>query len=698
LAAAAPVLFASAPRFLARRDYAPASTFGIAVADTRGNGILDVIGVGYGEITVLFGRADGTFRPGPTSQVGTADIISPAAASLDGAGTVDIVFSGYLNNTGTSGIGVSLGNGDGTFQTATTYAAGTDRFIGNLILGDFNGDGVPDAVTTGESGIWLFIGTGGGAFSPGELISVPTNGEGGQVAVADFNHDGNLDLAVTTPTGFAILLGNGNGTFGPPEEFAAPASGGWIAVGDLNLDGLPDVVLVTSLTSSSVYLNSGSGGFSGPMEVSLPTYGPIAIADVNGDGIPDLISDIGYIDLGKGNGTFGAPQYHPLPSGNTTAHVVPADLRHNGRTDLVFVDPDGSISVLLNLGKGAFEDGEWQPLAASAGCGVAADFNGDGKQDLAMNTSTGISILLGTGKASPPFTPGTSIALEYAGCLVTGDVNGDGVPDLLVPTPFGVVTYLGNGDGTFTLKSTTPTTIEGYLALADFNHDGKLDFATSGNLIALGNGDGTFQTPTTLAPMPPPIEGFTNLAAGDVNNDGWPDVILSSDDISRIYVLLNNQHGGFTESSFFSGVPLANFGPTEVLLADLAGNGVLDIVAASIYGGGAAVYLGNGKGGFGDQEQLSPQNFTDSASAIAVGDLNGDGKLDIIVTQGGGGSTLGIYLGKGDGFFEPPFYIGAGPSPSDLVLEKLHSQPAGFADIVAPDGTGGVTILLNTGK
>jgi hypothetical protein len=198
--------------------------------------------------------------------------------------------------------------------------------------------------------------------------------------------------------------------------------------------------------------------------------------------------------------------------------------------------------------------------------------------------------------------------------------------------------------------------------------------------------------------MPPPIEGFTNLAAGDVNNDGWPDVILSSYDISRIYVLLNNQHGGFTESSFFSGVPLANFGPTEVLLADLAGNGVLDIVAASIYGGGAAVYLGNGKGGFGDQEQLSPQNFTDSASAIAVGDLNGDGKLDIIVTQGGGGSTLGIYLGKGDGFFEPPFYIGAGPSPSDLVLEKLHSQPAGFADIVAPDGTGGVTILLNTGK
>jgi len=514
---------ASTPKFLARRDYPEIGGFGIALADTRGNGSLDVIGVGYGAINVLFGAANGTFHQGPTSQVGTADIISPTAADLDGDGRTDIVFSGYLNNQGATGVGVSLGNGDGTFQSAVTYPAGTDRFIGNLVTGDFNGDGILDAVTAGESGIWLFIGKGGGIFNPGVLIPVPTDGQGGQVAAARFNHDGNLDLAVTTPTGFAILLGNGDGTFQPPEEFTTPAKAAWIAVGDLNLDGLPDVVLVTSLSSSSAYLNNGGGGFTGPMEVSLPTYGPIAIADVNGDGIPDLVGDTGYIDLGKGNGTFQPPEYHPLPSGITTAYVVPADLRHNGRTDLVFEDPDGSISVLLNLGKGAFEDGEWQPLPASGGCGVAADFNGDGKPDLAVNTSAGISLLLGTGKASRPFQPGASIALQYAGCLVTGDVNGDGIPDLLVPTPTGVMTYLGNGDGTFTLKSTTPTSIEGYLALADFNNDGKLDFATSGNLIALGNGDGTFQTPTTLAPMPPPLGGFTNLTAGDVNGDGWPD-------------------------------------------------------------------------------------------------------------------------------------------------------------------------------
>ena len=78
---------------------------------------------------------------------------------------------------------------------------------------------------------------------------------------------------------------------------------------------------------------------------------------------------------------------------------------NNGRTDLAFVDGDSSISVLINIGQGKFEDGEWTPVPGGAGCGVAADYNGDGHPDLAVNTATGISILLGTGQASHPFNP-----------------------------------------------------------------------------------------------------------------------------------------------------------------------------------------------------------------------------------------------------------------------------------------------------
>src|SRR5208282_3546540 len=100
------------------------------------------------------------------------------------------------------------------------------------------------------------------------------------------------------------------------------------------------------------------------------------------------------------------------------------------------------------------------------------------------------------------------------------------------------------GDGTFTLKSSTPTPSGGALALGDFNHDGKLDFVTSGNLIGFGNGDGTFQNPTEIV-ADPPSTGFSGIAVGDINNDGWPDVVLTNngEPYNNTFVLLNNQKG-----------------------------------------------------------------------------------------------------------------------------------------------------------
>src|ERR1019366_9206180 len=155
-------------------------------------------------------------------------------------------------------------------------------------------------------------------------------------------------------------------------------------------------------------------------------------------------------------------------------------------------------------------------------------FNGDGKPDVAVNTGRGVSILRGTGLASAPLAAGQAITLSNAGCLLAADLNGDHIPDLLVPQPSAVDAYLNNGDGTFSLKSSTPgSTGTGHTTVADFDRDGKLDFATTGNSLALGNGDGTFQTPVPLVANPP-LDGFNDIGAGDLNNDGWPDLVLTS--------------------------------------------------------------------------------------------------------------------------------------------------------------------------
>jgi hypothetical protein len=694
---------ASEPTFFARRDYAFPG-YQIVVADVNGDKIPDIVGLPGGNATALLGNGNGTFRQGPGTNIGVYG--GMAAADLNGDGKIDLVVAGQLDVYNTWGVGVSFGNGDGTFQPAVFYPA-ADSYLNYVVLGDFNGDGIEDAVTVGAKGVWLFAGEGGGVFSPGVLA--PMGGLSGQrLAAADFNGDGALDLAITTLSGFIVLLGNGDGTFQPAETFStAPYGGRWITVGELTADHHPDIVLVPFASEGSppdrafVYLGDGAGGFSRPSPVPMPGLGQIAIGDVNGDHIPDLVSSLGYIALGNGDGTFKPISYYPLPTGIGTSQAALGDFRNNGLTDIAFQDGDGEVSVLLNLGGGKYEDGLGISVPAGAGCGAAADFNGDGKPDLAVNGAQGVSILLGTGSAKSPFATGTVLPLANADCLVTGDLNGDGIPDLLVPvnnpppaTGGAINAYLGNGDGTFTWKGSTPTSAGGYIALADFNRDGKLAFATAGNLLALGNGDGTFQTPIRIVSKVP-YGGFTNIAAGDLNGDGWPDLVITSFTDSYIYVLINNQHGGFTATVIHAQIGRALLGPTQVLLSDLRRGGNLDMVVADGYGGGAAVYIGDGNGSFTYKEEVLAGDG--GGGVLAVSDVNGDSIPDIVMTEGG---TVAIFLGKGDATFADPYYIGAGPSPGDLLTQNLHGQAssAGLPDIVVPDVTGGVMILINTTK
>jgi len=405
----------TAPSFLARHDYPLVFTRQVAVADTNGDGIPDVIAGFGGTVTVLLGNGNGTFKQGPSINLDMLNGWYFAAADLNGDGIVDLVTAGSWETLSPpSGIGVSLGNGDGTFQPAVDYVAGNDTGLSYVVIGDFNGDGIPDAASVGYQGVWLFLGKGQGTFNPGVLT--PLNDLNSAIltlAAGDLNGDGKLDLVVAQNSGFSVLLGNGDGTFQPAVTYPMKSGPYQLVVADINNIGHPDVLVCSGIADYvSLYSGDGSGTFTGPTYIYLPGPGSITVADVNGDGIPDLLNSSVYVRFGEGHGILKPPAYYAVQSdaagGSGRNNVVPAKLTKNGPMDLVIQGAANVVSVLLNEGKGKYEDGVWTKVPNGAGCSAPGDLNGDGKPDLAVTDVSAITILLGTGEAAAPFTTGAT--------------------------------------------------------------------------------------------------------------------------------------------------------------------------------------------------------------------------------------------------------------------------------------------------
>ena len=678
-------------------DFQPVA---LTAADFNGDGRPDLAATLSEDNAVAVLLNDGTGWFGVPTKLRTG--VRPSAvvvADFNGDGRPDLAVA----NSGSSNVSILLGGVGGTFGPASNFAVGAGPR--SLAVGDFNSDGKLDlAVGTTESdNVSVLLGDGAGSFaSAGAATSLNTDVNG--LVAADFNSDGKPDLAVVTLSGGHFLMtGNGAGGFSAPVQ-VGPVGAFAVTAPDINGDGKSDLLLGT-LSAMTARLGDGAGNFSAPSNFARDGGGSveaISLGDLDGDGKLDaaVAGSVAGLTYFKGDGAGGFTRTPSYLAKNHPKNIALGDFDGDGDQDMV-----AGSSLLLNTGGGVFEAARAvYTMNSTFGFSgttptdlALGDFNGDGRADMAVShrgqsgVSAIISILLDDGAGG--FTVATPISYFPASVLnrvVAADFNKDGKTDVAVigtiSQPFSHVISisLSNGDGTFA----APTNVTGFfgqdpwdIAVGEFNSDGNLDLVvinggSQNYSILLGNGAGGF----TFAAARSVGTRFDRVAVGDFDGDSKQDFVLTDSEDRRVVVLRNNGSGGLFDVT--QSVTVSNL-PSAVVVGDFNSDGKPDIAVAGRLNinslpaddGGVSVLLNDGTCNF-----AAPVNYKVDAlpEDMTAADFDGDNKLDLAV---GNQQPSSVYVLSGDG-------AGA------FSNAAAHDFPAGHTAILAHDFDGDTRVDL----
>ena len=637
--------------------YSGIETSLLVAADLNGDLKPDLIGGGpYINIPLrlMTNQGNGTFAT--TAIFSSTGVFAIAAADMTGDGRMDILASRGVQPSGTE-IAVYANQGNGNFIYSSTVNTG-NIYAMRVRAADVNGDGKLDVVFTrgGNNTMGISYQQAGGTFSvPYDYV---VNSYEGEIGAADFNGDGKLDLAITTSSGVNVFMNQGNGVLAQSYYWApalSPSYGasiGGIETADIDGDGDVDILLTKLDGLLQVFKNQGNGTFVATGQYSVGDSPRVPKArDMNNDGLLDVIVENSFA---------------------------------------------GTMTVALNRGNGVFENRETRyPAGVYPTMVAVADLNADGKPDIAVpnSSTTTVSVLLNDGMGGVLPAVAQSVGTQPVG-ITLSDVDGNGQPDIVTANSGSnnISVRLNQGNATFAAVvnygvGSNPVSV----AAAQLTADGQLDLAVvnkASNTVSvlLNQGNGSFGTATHYLAGSSPVW----VAAGDMNGDGKADLAIANDLNMEVNVLLNQGNGSFAPSiGYWSGT-----NPAAVAVGDLNGDSRADIAVANKGSRDVSVLLNQGNGSF----TVAPSYVIRAIGAsnlvsIALADMNGDGHLDIVVADQYTNNAI-VLLNQGNGAFAPGDHYPIGFEPIGIVPADMNGD--GRPDIVmASYTTHSVDVFFN---
>lgn len=659
-------------------------------------------------LTVAFGRPGGLF--GPTRFLDLA--VQPAhaaAADLDGDGDLEVM--ACSSTLGEIFLFENLG--DRSFGAAVRI--GQQPSATNIAFADVDRDGLTDALVLGAR-IAVFLGDGAGGLTRTTDIFLFAGGD--RIHLTDVNSDGEEDIIITEFIGDDIQVVESTPTgFGFATLHISPFPLQDPIVRDGDGDGLPDVIGVAWQADDLILLPGLGDGTFGPAIRGLVPPDPIStnVGDFDGDGENEFVivrqsnsfqprGRVQVIDDTPGS-VFGnaGPE---IKSGAFPQATRPYDFDRDGKLDVAVMHSGGIIAILLGRGDGSLEAASRSSAGEDPRLLLTADFTGRGRNDLAVYDGHFEEIRILRQVNDDTFSVASIVGLQGYGTnlrsFAAGDLDLDGDPDILAWLDvtnggWALTPFLNDGTGVMTagIRVVDGSAVPSLLELADLDDDGVLDAVSVGDpggvVARIGMGDGTFASPVAIASHRDPRD----FAIGDVDADGWLDIVEVEDSRNEVLVHLGTGGGSFAP---VGAVP-SGFADSvmDIALGDIDGDGRLDSVTSGRDGGGVGsatwqflVMLGNGDGTF---VAGSPSPSSDPLVDLRTVDLDIDGRADVWAGRQINSRVIPeLRYGRADGSLSAKSFFGGSERARGYVLADLDRD--GNSDLITTNTDCGEVMAL----